>query len=51
MGFGIGAFIIGVLNNGLNLIGLSSFWQQVAVGFVIILAVYLDVIRIRIKER
>ena len=47
----IGAFIIGVLNNGLNLIGLSSFWQQVAVGFVIILAVYLDVIRIRIKER
>ena len=47
----IGAFIIGVLNNGLNLIGLSSFWQEVAVGIVIILAVYLDVIRIRIKAR
>ena len=37
----IGAFIIGVLNNGLNLIGLSSFWQQVAVGAVIILAVFI----------
>lgn len=47
----IGAFIIGILNNGLNLIGLSSFWQQVAVGCVIILAVFLDVIRVRLKNQ
>lgn len=47
----IGAFIIGILNNGLNLIGLSSFWQQVAVGCVIILAVFLDVIRVRFKNK
>ena len=47
----IGAFIIGVLNNGLNLIGLSSFWQQVAVGAVIILAVFLDVIRVKLKNQ
>lgn len=46
----IGAFIIGILNNGLNLIGLSSFWQQVAVGVVIILTVFLDVVRTRIKS-
>ncbi len=46
----IGAFIIGILNNGLNLIGLSSFWQQVAVGCVIILAVFLDVVRIKFKN-
>ncbi|MDD3172757.1 MAG: ABC transporter permease [Herbinix sp.] len=46
----IGAFIIGIMNNGLNLIGLSSFWQQVAVGCVIILAVFLDVIRVKLKN-
>lgn len=38
----IGALIIGVLNNGMNLIGVSSFWQQVVKGIVIILAVLLD---------
>lgn len=47
----IGAFIIGILNNGLNLIGLSSFWQQVAIGCVIILAVFLDVIRVKFKNQ
>lgn len=47
----IGAFIIGILNNGLNLIGLSSFWQQVAIGCVIILAVFLDVIRVKLKNQ
>ncbi|AOM81786.1 Ribose ABC transport system, permease protein RbsC [Salisediminibacterium beveridgei] len=38
----IGALIIGVLNNGLNLIGVSSFFQQVVKGSVILLAVLLD---------
>ncbi|MDE4085576.1 ribose ABC transporter permease [Planococcus maritimus] len=38
----IGALIIGVLNNGLNLIGVSSFFQQVVKGAVILLAVLLD---------
>ncbi|MFC5559221.1 ribose ABC transporter permease [Ureibacillus thermophilus] len=38
----IGALIIGVLNNGMNLIGVSSFWQQVVKGIVILLAVLLD---------
>lgn len=38
----IGALIIGVLNNGLNLMNVSSFFQQVVKGSVILLAVLLD---------
>jgi ribose transport system permease protein len=38
----IGALIIGVLNNGLNLLNVSSFYQQVVKGGVILLAVILD---------
>lgn len=38
----IGALIIGVLNNGLNIIGVSAFWQQVVKGIVILIAVLLD---------
>lgn len=38
----IGAFIMGILRNGLNLLGLSSFTQQIVIGSVIILAVLID---------
>lgn len=38
----IGALIIGTLNNGLNLLGVSSFYQQVVKGIVIIIAVLID---------
>ena len=38
----IGAFIMGVLRNGLNLLGVSSFIQQVVIGSVIIIAVLMD---------
>jgi len=38
----IGALIIGVLDNGLNLLNVSSFYQQIAKGLVILLAVFLD---------
>lgn len=38
----IGAFIMGVLRNGLNLLGVSSFIQQTVIGSVIILAVLMD---------
>ena len=41
----IGVLIIGVLNNGLNIIGVSAFWQQVIQGLVILVAVLIDVIR------
>jgi ribose transport system permease protein len=38
----LGCLIIGVLNNGLFLLDVSPFWQQVVKGFVIIAAVALD---------
>ncbi|MBB3841814.1 ribose transport system permease protein [Runella defluvii] len=38
----LGAIIIGVLNNGLVLLNVSPFWQQVVKGFVILLAVIID---------
>jgi ribose/xylose/arabinose/galactoside ABC-type transport system permease subunit len=38
----VGALLIGVLNNGLNLLGISFFYQQVVGGFVIILAVFIN---------
>jgi erythritol transport system permease protein len=38
----LGAFVIGFLNDGLVLVGVSSFWQQVAQGLVIVTAVAVD---------
>lgn len=38
----VGALLIGFLNNGLNLLGVSSFYQQVVKGAVILIAVLLD---------
>lgn len=38
----VGALIIGVLNNGLVLLNVSPFWQQVVKGLVILLAVVMD---------
>ena len=38
----IGALIMGVLRNGLNLLGVSSFIQQIVIGSVIIIAVLMD---------
>ena len=38
----IGALIMGVLQNGLNLLAVRPFYQQIAIGAVLILAVWLD---------
>ncbi len=38
----IGALIMGVLQNGLNLHAVSSYYQQIAIGSVLVLAVWLD---------
>ena len=43
----VGAFIIGVLSNGLNLMGVPSYYQQVIKGLVLILAVTVDLINKR----
>ena len=42
-----GALIIGVINNGLDLMGVSSYYQQVIKGTIIVLAVLLDGLRQR----
>jgi ribose transport system permease protein len=46
----IGVLIMGVLSNGLNLLGINSFWQYVVKGTVILLAVYIDVIKKRTRK-
>ena len=45
----IGAFVIGILRNGLNLIGVNPFAQKIVIGFVIVGSVFLD--RIRNQEK
>ena len=45
----LGLAILGTLNNGMTLTGLSSFWQEVARGTLLIAAVAFDQIRIRIS--
>ncbi len=42
LGTVIGALIMGVLQNGLNLLAVQSYYQQMAIGAVLILAVWLD---------
>lgn len=41
----IGVLIIGILSNGLNLMGVNSFWQYIVKGVVILVAVYVDVVK------
>jgi ribose transport system permease protein len=43
----VGAFIIGLLSNGSDLLGINPYWQQVMIGAVIILAVAFDMLRKR----
>jgi erythritol transport system permease protein len=47
----IGAFVIGVLADGLVLLGVSEFWQMVIKGFVIVLAVILDQLQQKYARR
>ena len=47
----IGALIIGILNNGLNLMGVNSDWQFIIKGAVILGAVYMDFIRSQKKAK
>ena len=43
----LGAFVIGFLSDGLVIIGISSYWQTVFTGAVIVLAVLLNAIQYR----
>jgi ribose transport system permease protein len=41
----MGILVIGIISNGLNLLHVNSFWQYVAKGVIILLAVYIDMYR------
>ena len=45
----IGAAIIGVLNNGLLLLGMSDFARQIVTGAIIVIAVILDTYRAKLS--
>jgi ribose transport system permease protein len=47
----VGALIMAVLRNGLNLLDVSASWQTVVIGLVIVGAVLVDVIRKRAAEK
>lgn len=47
----IGAFVIGILSDGLVMMGVSSFWQTVIKGLVIIAAVVVDQAQQRLQAR
>ncbi|KAA9010036.1 ABC transporter permease [Histidinibacterium aquaticum] len=50
LGTVIGALIMGVLQNGLNLLAIPSFWQEISIGVVLVAAVWLDQFAKRQKE-
>jgi ribose transport system permease protein len=47
----VGVFIPAILRNGFIILGVEPFWQQVAVGAILILAVYVDQLKRRARER
>jgi ribose transport system permease protein len=47
----VGALMIGVIRNGMNLLNVGAFLQPVVIGVVIVLAVETDVIRGRLENR
>jgi ribose transport system permease protein len=47
----IGALMIGVIRNGMNLLNVNAFLQPIVIGVVILLAVELDVLRGRVEQR
>ena len=42
MGVVIGAFVMGVMNNGMSILGIGIYWQYVVKGLVLLAAVYID---------
>lgn len=47
----IGAFVIGVINDGMVMIGVSEFWQRVIKGMIIILAVIIDQFQAKLSAK
>lgn len=42
-----GVLILQLINNGLNLFGISAYWQKIALGVIIVFAVALDMLRLK----
>lgn len=51
MGTIVAVFIIGLLDNGLNLLSVQSFWQEIILGALLLSAVAFDQFRIRVSQR
>lgn len=47
----IGAFIIGVINDGMTMCGVSEFWQKIIKGIVVIVAVIVDLFQRRLQAK
>jgi ribose transport system permease protein len=47
----VGALMIGVIRNGLNLLNVNAHYQMIAIGLIIVLAVEADVLRNRLEAR
>ena len=50
LGTVIGAFVISILTNGLQILSVPQEWQTVVTGTIVIVAVYLDIVRRRRQE-
>jgi ribose/xylose/arabinose/galactoside ABC-type transport system permease subunit len=47
----VGMFVIGVINDGMIMIGVSEFWQKVIKGIIIVLAVIIDQVQARLSAK
>lgn len=47
----VGALILGTIRNGLDLLNVSPYWQTIAIGAIVLLALELDMIRGRLQEK
>jgi ribose transport system permease protein len=47
----IGAALLGIIDNGIVLLGINGYWQQTITGLVIVLAATLDIVRRRLQAR
>lgn len=47
----IGVLVIGIISNGLNLMNVSSYWQLILKGLIILCAVIIDMFRNKVKAK
>jgi ribose transport system permease protein len=47
----VGALIMAVIQNAIVMTGMSVYWEDVVVGTVLVLAIFLDSLRARVRSR